>query len=164
MLRFQRGDVGAFSELGRRHQLALFNFVLRHVHSAPIAEQILQDVLLYVVHHSAEFKQDTRFSTWLYGIAHNACLEQPMLGSGAAADDAPSDEPETRELIARTVEQLPEEQREVFLLRELANIPFHEIAVITGAPEPQVKSRMRHALERLHQALDAPHEPAPTIG
>ena len=55
--------------------------------------------------------------------------------------------------ITVAVESLPPDQREVFLLRELANIPFKEIAEIVGVPENTVKSRMRYALERLQEAL-----------
>jgi RNA polymerase sigma-70 factor, ECF subfamily len=55
--------------------------------------------------------------------------------------------------ITRCVEELPREQREVFLLREVGNLPFKEIAGITGVPENTVKSRMRYALERLQESL-----------
>ena len=51
------------------------------------------------------------------------------------------------------VDELPEEQREVFLMREVSNLPFKEIAEIVGVPENTVKSRMRYALERLQSAL-----------
>ena len=51
------------------------------------------------------------------------------------------------------VDDLPDEQREVFLLREVSNVPFKEIAEIVGIPENTVKSRMRYALERLQAAL-----------
>ena len=51
------------------------------------------------------------------------------------------------------MEELPDDQREVFLLRELENLPFKEIADIVGVPENTVKSRMRYALERLQRAL-----------
>ena len=60
---------------------------------------------------------------------------------------------ELKERIAKAVEALPDEQREVFLMREVANLPFKEIAEVTGVPENTVKSRMRYALERLQQAL-----------
>jgi RNA polymerase sigma-70 factor (ECF subfamily) len=60
---------------------------------------------------------------------------------------------EIRERIARAVETLPDDQREVFLMREIAHLPFKEIAEITGVPENTVKSRMRYALERLQAAL-----------
>src|SRR5690606_6429617 len=62
----------------------------------------------------------------------------------------------SREIGARViaaVEELPEEQREVFLLRHLGDVPFQEIATITGVGENTVKSRMRYALERLQKAL-----------
>jgi RNA polymerase sigma-70 factor (ECF subfamily) len=60
-----------------------------------------------------------------------------------------------KEHIARAVAKLPDDQREVFLMREVANLPFKEIAEITGVPENTVKSRMRYALERLQEALGA---------
>jgi len=55
--------------------------------------------------------------------------------------------------IAAAVERLPDDQREVFVLREVSNLPFKEIAEITGVSENTVKSRMRYALERLQEAL-----------
>ena len=60
---------------------------------------------------------------------------------------------EIRERLLAAVDELPDEQREVFLLREVSNVPFKEIAEIVGVPENTVKSRMRYALERLQAAL-----------
>ena len=85
--------------------------------------------------------------------------EGPSLGEriaderpGAAVDRVAMGA-EMGERITRAVEALPDEQREVFLLREVAHVPFKEIAIITGVPENTVKSRMRYALERLQEAL-----------
>ena len=58
-----------------------------------------------------------------------------------------------REHIVAAVDSLPDDQREVFLLREVGNLPFKEIAEVVGVGENTVKSRMRYALERLKQAL-----------
>src|SRR5205085_1005671 len=58
-----------------------------------------------------------------------------------------------RRSIVTAVDALPEDQREVFLLREVADLPFKEIAEVTGIAENTVKSRMRYALERLRTAL-----------
>lgn len=55
--------------------------------------------------------------------------------------------------IVRVLEDLPDEQREVFLMREIANLPFEDIALITQVPAETVKSRMRYALDRLRDAL-----------
>jgi len=60
---------------------------------------------------------------------------------------------QVRSSIVRAVDSLPDDQREVFLLREVANLPFRDIAEITGVGENTVKSRMRYALDRLKDAL-----------
>src|ERR1044071_10407384 len=95
MLRYQRGDAGAFAELVRRHQKALYNFVLRQTRSAPAAEDITQETFLRVVQRAAEFKHEARFSTWLYTIARNLCIDHgrkmklrrhPSLDAQAADD------------------------------------------------------------------------------
>jgi RNA polymerase sigma-70 factor (ECF subfamily) len=180
MLRYQRGDRSAFAELLRRHETPLYNFVLRHTGSPSAAEDLTQEAFLRVVQRAAEFKHEARFSTWVYTIARNLCVDHgrkmklrrhPSLeqqagdGSGrplleVVADRAPGADVarsaewnDMRRSIVRAVEALPEDQREVFLLREVANLPFKEIADVTGAAENTVKSRMRYALERLRTAL-----------
>jgi RNA polymerase sigma-70 factor, ECF subfamily len=60
---------------------------------------------------------------------------------------------EVRSSIVKAVDSLPDDQREVFLLREVASLPFRDIAEITGVGENTVKSRMRYALDRLKDAL-----------
>lgn len=183
MLRYQGGDRSAFAQLVRRHKTPVFNFVLRHIRTSSLAEDLTQDVFVRVVQSAAEFRHSARFSTWVYTIARNLCIDQlrkaqlrrhpsldqpsgpgsdeegPTLGE-RMADDHP-DRTVDRAAIGRelsghikvAVDSLPEDQREVFLLREIANIPFKEIAVMIGIPENTVKSRMRYALERLQRAL-----------
>ena len=181
MLRYQRGDRSAFAELVRRHETPLYNFVLRHLRSPSAADDITQEAFLRVVQRAAEFKHEARFSTWLYTIARNLCIDHgrkmklrrhPSLdgpageGEGARpmlevlADPAPGGDvgraaewTAMRRSIVTAVEALPDDQREVFLLREVANLPFKEIAEVTGIAENTVKSRMRYALERLRGAL-----------
>lgn len=179
ILRYQRGDRSAFSVLVRRHQTGLYNFAMRQLRSPEVAEEVVQDAFIRVVQGVADFKHESRFSTWVYTIVRNLCIDQlrkrahrkhpsldeargedkdgPTLGE-QTADVRANTERETvslelRDRIARAVETLPEEQREVFLLREVANLPFKEIAEVTNVPENTVKSRMRYALERLQEAL-----------
>jgi RNA polymerase sigma-70 factor (ECF subfamily) len=181
MIRFQRGDRSAFTALVRRHQTALYNFSLRYLRVQSAAEDVVQDAFVRVVQNAAEFKHEARFTTWLYTIARNLCIDQmrkralrkhpsleetkgggeegdgPTLGEQTADSRASVEREATgselKERIALAVEALPEEQREVFLMREVASLPFKEIAEVTGVPENTVKSRMRYALERLQQAL-----------
>jgi RNA polymerase sigma-70 factor (ECF subfamily) len=181
MLRYQRGDRAAFAELVRRHKAPLYNFVLRHTRSPAAAEDVTQEAFLRVVQRAADFKHEARFTTWLYTIARNLSIDHarkmkhrrhPSLDAPAGSDedarplsdviadkrpegelDRAAEWNDMRRCIVDAVEALPEEQREVFLLREVANLAFKEIAEVTGIAENTVKSRMRYALERLRVAL-----------
>jgi RNA polymerase sigma-70 factor (ECF subfamily) len=180
MIRFQSGDRSAFALLVRRHQTPLYNFALRQLRSAPLAEEVVQDAFVRVVNSAGEFKHEARFSTWLYTIARNLCIDQmrkralrrhpsldepkraeeadgPTLGDQTADASAnverAASSTEIRERVVAAIDTLPDEQREVFLMREVSNLPFKEIADIVGVSENTVKSRMRYALERLQAAL-----------
>ena len=179
MLRYQQGDRAAFSLLVRRHQTALFNFALRQVRVPQVAEDVVQEAFVRMVSKTDDFKHEARFTTWVYTITRNLCIDQlrkralrkhpsldesrgeegegPTLGEQTADPRASVEREATgtelKERIALAVDKLPDEQREVFLMREIANLPFKEIAEITGVPENTVKSRMRYALERLQEAL-----------
>jgi RNA polymerase sigma-70 factor, ECF subfamily len=180
MIRFQRGERAAFTQLVRRHQTGLFNFAMRQLRVASLAEDVVQEAFVRVVQNALDFKHEARFSTWVYTITRNLCIDHlrkralrkhpsldeskrgeegdgPTLGEQTADSRANVERQvtgtELKERIALAVDELPDDQREVFLLRELSNLPFKEIAEITGVPENTVKSRMRYALERLQAAL-----------
>lgn len=183
LARYAAGDRAAFVELVERHEAALYNFALRQVRSPALAQDIVQDVFVRVVQGVGDFKGQSRFSTWCFTIARNLCidharkqslrrhpsLDQPGAGSeegeGQTLGDRTADAhpratvdravigEQLGDSIARAVDALPDDQREVFLLREVGQVPFKEIAEITGVPENTVKSRMRYALERLQRAL-----------
>jgi RNA polymerase sigma-70 factor (ECF subfamily) len=180
--RFTAGEAAAFGVLLTRHQRPVFNFILRMVRDSEAAADLLQDVFTRVVQRSNEFNRASKFSTWLYAIARNLCIDHLRRmkhrrhasldatesrsgsdGSGSAwVERLPGEQPDLereaaaggmRSRIAAAVESLPDEQREVFLMRELQQLPFAEIALVVGASENTVKSRMRYALERLQEAL-----------
>ena len=181
MMRFQGGDRGAFASLVKKHKTAIYNFILRQVRAPSVAEDLTQDVFVKVVQSAVDFKHESKFSTWAYTIARNICIDhlrKMSLRQHPSLDQPRGDAPdgptlldrtadphpgasvdravigaELGQRIARCVEALPQEQREVFLLREIADLPFKDIAGITGVPENTVKSRMRYALERLQANL-----------
>ncbi len=190
MMRYQGGDRAAFAVLVKRHKTPIYNFILRQVRSPAVAEDLTQDVFVRVVQAAGDFRHSARFSTWVYTIARNLCIDQlrkaklrrhPSLDQpgGAAEDDGATLAERTADRRASVdrsaiggelgkrihlaVEDLPEDQREVFLLREVGHVPFKDIAVIIGVPENTVKSRMRYALERLQKALAEYQEYAKTM-
>ncbi len=177
--RFTEGDAEAFEALVRRFRRPLFNFILRSVRDPDRSEELLQEVFLKVIQRAGEFQGSSKVSTWIYTIARNLCIDTSrkmvfrrhrsldaptgddpdgptMLDRVAAAQPMPDREViggDLKDRITRAVEELPEEQREVFLMREVSNMAFKEIADVVGVPENTVKSRMRYALERLQRAL-----------
>jgi len=166
-----------------RYRGPLFNFILRSVRDRGRAEELYQDVWTRVIERCDEFRGDAKFATWLYTIARNQCIDhqRKMKFRGHASLDAvqagsdhalgehvsnpgPSTEQIAlgallRQRIADAVETLPEEQREVFLLRQLQGLAFGEIADLVGIPANTVKSRMRYALMRLQETLRDLEEP-----
>jgi RNA polymerase sigma-70 factor (ECF subfamily) len=176
MRAFQRGEARAFELLIARHRGPVFNFILRYTGNRARAEDVLQETWLKVVRSAREYEPRARFTTWLYTIARNLCVDSARKESHRKADSLeaspdgargyaevlPSEGPapdreaynlRLRPLLQKALDALPAEQREVFLLREYSGVGFKEIASITGVPEPTVKSRMRYALEGLRKAL-----------
>jgi len=180
---YREGDSRAFETLLVRYRGPIFNFLLRSARDRGRAEELYQDVWMRVIERCDDFRGDAKFSTWLYTIARNLCIDhqRKMKFRGHTSLDAPqlqsarpvgervsSFGPSTeqlasgglvRERIAHAVEELPDEQREVFLLRQLQGLAFREIAEVVGAPVNTVKSRMRYALEHLQRALSDLKEP-----
>lgn len=180
MLAFKSGDARAFATLVQRHRQAVYNFILRYVGHRQRAEDVLQETWLKVVRSSGEYEPRARFTTWVYTIARNLCVDSARKESyrhSESLDAAAGDDPEGRSLgelvpdeggvtpdraahnvrlrplLERALASLPSEQREVFLLREYQGIGFKEIAEVTGVNENTVKSRMRYALEGLRKRL-----------
>ncbi|MDB4940639.1 MAG: putative Ecf-type polymerase sigma factor [Labilithrix sp.] len=182
VVRFQGGDRAAFAMLVRRYQTGLFNFALRSMRERTAAEDIVQEAFVRVAQNAIDFKADARFSTWVYTIVRNLCIDQarknvhrrhpsldeprrgedgdgPTLGErtadkhGRADVERSIDAERMKTRILAAIDDLPDDQREVYLMREISNLKFKDIAEITGVPENTVKSRMRYALERLQEAL-----------
>ena len=182
--RFHAGDAAAFAVLLRATSGPIYNFIAAH--RSAITEAAA-DLLAGSVHARASSGRATsiaasKFSTWLYAIARNHCIDhlRRMKHRRHASLDARAGRGESRRRqrlgrahraaisptygtrrppgglrsrIAAAVESLPDEQREVFLMREVQQMPFAEIALVVGVSENTIKSRMRYALERLQEAL-----------
>ena len=181
MLLYQKGEVRAFEILLTRHRRPIFNFILRFVGSRDVAEDLLQETFLRVIKGAENYQRKAKFTTWLYTIARNLCVDQSRrqkhrraqsldapisreVDGGGTLLDVIADEqmPADRKAVSQQLHQtlhraiatLSDEQREVFLMREFLDMPFKQIAEVVGAAENTVKSRMRYALEKLRLELD----------
>ncbi len=180
MVAYSQGEARAFEELLRRHQRPVLNFIFRYVGNRSTAEDLVQDVFMRIIRRASSYKREAKFTTWLYTIARNICidhsrrmshrraasLDHPVradgedrrtLGESIASPDAATDRRaigrQLGEQIKIAVDNLADDQREVFLMREYLGLPFKEIAEIVDIPENTAKSRMRYALEKLRSDL-----------
>ncbi|QDG52508.1 RNA polymerase sigma factor [Persicimonas caeni] len=180
MLSYADGNVGAFEVIVSRHEKPLFHFILRSCGNRDRAEEILQEVFLRVIKYSDNYKPTAKFTTWVYTIARNLCidkarkrsrateisLDQPrgsdpdgqslgerLADGGASAAPVEYDRSAFREKLMAALDELPDEQREVFMLREFSGLKYREIAEAVGVKVPTVKSRMRYALQALRGHL-----------
>lgn len=173
MLRYRDGDAEAFAILYERQKGPLYRYLLRHCGVAAVAEELFQDVWLNIVRTREQYVVQAKFSTYLYRVAHNRLVDfyrrqstvSPAWedGTGPSVEDVPlgnAEEPEnqvhTRAQMIRLLKligELPEVQREAFLLREEAGMSIEEIAEATGVERETAKSRLRYALNRLRRGL-----------
>ena len=170
MLAYAAGDVAAFQTLYSRHRGPLFRHLTRQVRDSALAEELFQDVWQRVITARERYRPEARFGTWLYQIAHNRVTDHWR--AKQHRPDAPGDadelaarvpDPETperqlsafeeRHRLQRALEELPEDQREVVLLRLEQELSLEEIGEITGAGRETVKSRLRYAMDKLRARL-----------
>ena len=175
MLRYRDGDVVAFETLYRRHKDSVYRYLLRLSLDEQVAEDVVQDAWSKIIRARDRYRPTARFSTYLFRVAHNCFIDyvrrnrRHVYGEALDAENmpAPGDEPdaETERLLARerleiALRQLPEEQRDVFLLREEAGLSLDEIALVTDTNRETAKSRLRYAVGKLRIAI-ADRETAP---
>ncbi|HZU95376.1 MAG TPA: sigma-70 family RNA polymerase sigma factor [Planctomycetota bacterium] len=181
--RFALGEADAMERLVERHGSSVYAFVRRFLGADPVVEDAYQEVWLKVIRYANQFEGRSRFTTWLFQITRNVCMDHrrstmrkkggiSLERDGAGASDGNDGVPlrdqiadrgasteervatdEERAHIERAIAQLPDEQREVLLLREKTELTFEEIAEIAGLSPNTVKSRMRYALQNLRKAL-----------
>jgi RNA polymerase sigma-70 factor (ECF subfamily) len=171
MLRYRDGDVAAFETLYRRHNDALYRYLLRLCRHRDTAEDIFQEVWGKIVKARENYRPTAKFTTFLYRVAHNCFIDHVRRNKrhtmtadvrpDAQAD--PGDLPETeaerslaRERLDAALRQLPDEQRDVFLLREESGLSLDQIAAITDCNRETAKSRLRYAVNKLRAAIDEP--------
>jgi len=172
--RYRRGDARAMDALVERHGSSVYAFCRRYLGAGVAVDDVVQEVWLRVLRASAGFDGRSRFTTWLFSIARNACIDslrrlQRRRGRAPGPDEAPErieavEDPgppvldrvarqELSGLVEDAVDGLPDHLKEVFLLREQTDMTFTEIAESIDAPRETVKSRMRYALERIRRAV-----------
>jgi len=170
MLAYSNGDATAFEHLYSRHKGAIYRYIKRQCGNESIAEELFQDIWLKLINARQTYKASAKFTTWLYHIAHNRLIDHYRKNSRIPAsyeDDEPDDIEDTcpvdpvteinrsrqAEKLLDCIGQLPEAQRESFLLKEETGLSLIEIADVAGTSRETIKSRVRYALRALRRCL-----------
>ena len=173
MLRYKDGDIAAFETLYRRHNDALYRYLLRLCRHPENADDIFQEVWGKIIKAADRYRPTAKFTTYLYRVAHNCFIDYLRRNKrhthvGEFDPDCqpnPGELPEmeterslARERLQIALLDLPDEQRDVFLLHEEAGLNLDEISAVTGSNRETSKSRLRYAMNKLRVAIDEPAE------
>ena len=169
MLRYaQDGDIDAFETLYRRHKDPVFRYLKRHCRHDETAEDLFQEVWGKLIRSRASYRPTAKFTTFLYRGAHNCFIDHLRRNKrheGAVefqeqwheAGQATLDQETERSLARRRLEialrDLPDEQRDAFLLHEEGGLTLDQIASVTDCKREAVKSRLRYATQKLKAAI-----------
>jgi RNA polymerase sigma-70 factor (ECF subfamily) len=180
MLRVQEGHVASFDLLVDRYKDRLFNYLLRLTGNRDDAEEVAQEAFVKAFIHAEKYKTIAKFSTWLYTIATNLVRNRmrsrsrapqifslwgrggsddneekviDVLDPGRSPDDKVNDV-ELSEIINRAIKKVPEKYRTCFVLREINQLSYEEIAAVTGLKLGTVRSRINRARNCFRQIVE----------
>jgi RNA polymerase sigma-70 factor (ECF subfamily) len=167
MQRMGRGDREAFAALYRRLERPLFGYLMKLVRERDLAEDVLNETMLEVWRQAGRFEGRSSVGTWAFSIAHHRAVsrfrkrrESALDEEHAAtiADDAPTPDQRAQalgmsRLLARLIEELSFEHREIINLAYYQEFSVQEIADALGVPPNTVKTRMFYARRRLKALL-----------
>lgn len=177
------GRTDRFEALVKRYGPELFNFLVRFVGNAAAAEEVVQETFLQVYVAAKRFDRERRFKPWLFTIAANKARdllrgrarrpEVPLdaqIGAGEESEGqrfadfladpesgplAGLEEDERRQLVKRTVDEMPPHLREVLVLAYYHRFAYKDIAEVLGIPLGTVKSRLHAAVNHFAREYQA---------
>jgi len=170
----QKGDRKAFESLIKAHEKNVYNLALKLLKNREDVLDAAQDAFLKAWISIGSFRGDSGFSAWLYRLTYNTCLDVLRKAKKGeiisltsddeeekvsdVRDDAPTPEEhaekkELRKTVRDAVDALPDEYRQIIIMREFTGLSYGEIADATGLNEGTVKSRLSRARQKLAEIL-----------
>ena len=176
MLRYADGHAAAFETLLNRYEKRIFWFILRYLNDEAAAADLLQETFMSVIKSAGTYRPTAKFSTWVLRIARNKCIDytrkkradapnrksaqsdrDDFISSIPSPDTTAEDKVFAQEIntaVNKALDRLPDNQREVFILRQVLELSFREISETIMVSENTVKSRLRYALQSLRYELE----------
>lgn len=172
-----QGNPNAFKGLVEQYQTRVYNVIYGMVHNREDAKELTQDTFIKAYKKLDSFQIGTKFYTWLCRIAVNTTIDHirrmklrqttefdeniAVSQDGSIDDSHYSDNPEKNALndelkkaILEAIDQLPEDQKQVLILKEIDGLSYKEIAEIVGVPHGTVMSRLFYARKKMQEILE----------
>ncbi|MHA6481036.1 RNA polymerase sigma factor SigW [Paenibacillus sp. strain BS8-2] len=172
-----KGDQQAFEELVDLYQDKLFHMAYRMLSNRQEAEDVVQETFLRVYKNLDRFDESLKFSTWIYRIATNLCIDRLRKRKPTYSLDAESSEYEgldgysmipgdnrtpeselilsdTQRIIHQAMETLPPKYKSVMMLRYIQDLSLQEVGDILGMPVTTIKTRVHRGREFLRKKLE----------
>lgn len=172
MLAYANGDAASFEILYQKHKGPVYRYMLNLCRNEAIAEELYQEVWMKLIKVRESYQIKAKFTTYLYKLAHNQFIDhyrkqnvRIVEDQSVEIDDVESDklsinnpekQTQTKQAInklSELLDALPNEQREIFLLREETGMSVPEIAETLGINQEAAKSRLRYAISKLRIGL-----------
>lgn len=163
-----QGNAHAYAALVNKYQGFVFTLALRYVKDRETAEEMAQDVFIKAYKCLADYRGNSKFSTWLYTIVHTVCLshmrrqktntilpgDESMHALVEQQDMPAIDLKHKKAMVEYAIRQLPEADGEVITLFYMAEQSIEEIGVITGLTPGNVKVRLHRARQKLKEMMN----------
>ncbi len=180
--RARMGDVEAFEQLIESCQKKVFNIAYKMIGNYDDANELAQEVFLKAFRSIKKFKGDSLFSTWIYKVTANVCLDEIRrrkkrivlsldedieLNDGEVKRQIPDSSPtpdleaetnEIKDAVNKSIQELPDDYKSVIILRDIQGFSYDEISTIVNCPEGTVKSRINRARQALKKILSRKKE------
>lgn len=167
------GDADAFEHIVKKYEKKVYNLALRYLKNRDDALDLSQEVFIQVYNNLAQFRGDSQFSTWIYRVTYNKCVDmlrktQKLRRNVVMSTDdenffetrdrrASIEEDyegrETLVTVMKIIDTLPSEQRDVVFLRYIKDLSYSQIADVLELAEGTVKSRLNRARLKIKEQL-----------
>ena len=174
--RFIKGEQSCFEQIIHRHKNKVFAYISLYIRDQALAEDLFQDTFMKVIQSvkTGKYQDNGKFISWVMRIAHNLIIdhfrrikqmntisnddyESDLFNSKKLAESTVEDDMIRRQIqkdVRKMISHLPEDQREVVILRHYAGLSFKEIAEITDVSINTALGRMRYALINMRTIME----------
>jgi RNA polymerase sigma factor (sigma-70 family) len=158
----KNGDLQQASVLFDRYNRRLFNFLARMTPDRDTAEDLTQNVFLRMLKYRNSYREGAKFQSWIFQVARNVFSDFYQEAKNKSSvvkmetlpdkmDDTPHDVEQQEQLLHRSLQRLPEDQRELLVMTRFQHMKYEEVADIMNTSVANIKVKVHRAINKLRE-------------